>query len=508
MRRFMALVGASLVCLTGSGARADVTLRRIFSDNMVLQQGVAVPVFGTAANGERVTVTFAGQTVSATAADGKWLVKLQPLKAGGPFEMTVEGNNKLTLKNVLVGEVWIASGQSNMGFTLRGAKTGPEAIAASDNPNLRLFSVPNVPSSTPLADLKGGAWVQASPKTTPNFTAVGYFFARDLQKALGVPVGIINSSWGGTFAEAWTNRAALEGNADLKVILDDYAKSMERYRTTMLPQWQQKADAAKAAGQTPPKKPNDPAGDRGQHEPGALYNGMIEPLEPFAIKGAVWYQGENNGNRGYQYRKLLPAMIQSWRDAFGCGDFGFFIVQLAPFNAIVKQPGASDWAEVREAQFLATKALPNVGCVAINDVGNETNIHPTDKEPVGARLALQAEGKTYGMKVVSDGPTYRDMKVEGAAIRLSFDHTDGGLVCKGDALTGFAIAGADKKFYNAEAKIDGTSIVVSSADVAAPVAVRFGWAQYPVVNLWNGAGLPAYPFRTDDWPGRSWPKQP
>ncbi len=507
--RFCALLALALLA---ASAQANVALRHIFSDNMVLQQGQPVPVFGTAEGGEKITVTVAGQTGETTAAaDGKWLVKLPALKAGGPYELVVKGANTLTLKNVLVGEVWIASGQSNMGFQLRQATTGADAIAKSANPMLRLFSVPLKGSPEPLADINA-SWVEASPQTTPNFTAVGYFFARDLQAALGVPVGIINSSWGGTPAEAWTAPGFFT-DPEYKGMMDgwtkqlaDYPAAMEKYRNETLPKWQEAVKQAKADGKPEPRRPNPPNGPDSQNRPGNLFNGMIYPLVPFAVKGAVWYQGEANSGRAYAYRRLLPAMVGTWREAFGLPTMGFYIAELAPFMAVRPEPGESTWAELREAQYLTSKALSPSGVAVTTDVGDPNDIHPKHKEPVGGRLALQALAKTYGKAVPCDGPTYRELKIEGAKARVLLDHTDGGLVCRGDKLTGWAIAGEDKKWVWADATIDGTSVVVSSPAVAAPVAVRYAWADCPVVNLWNGAGLPAIPFRTDDWKGITQPK--
>jgi sialate O-acetylesterase len=503
MRRVWCLAVAALAWVPA--ARADVQLRHVFSDNMVLQRGAVVPVFGTADEGEQVTVKFRGQEVKTTAKDGRWRVDLANMEVGGPFEMTVSGKNTLTLKNILVGEVWIGSGQSNMQMNVARTVGGQEAIAASANPKVRLLTVPRVASPEPQSDFKG-SWVEAGPTTTPDFSAVLYYFGRDLQRALGVPVGLIHTSWGGTPAEAWTPVSALQADPELKTILDewdkrlaDYPKAKERWEKQMA-DWREKVKAAKAENKPAPPAPRPPGGPDSQGRPGNLYNAMILPLAPFAFTGAVWYQGEANSGRADQYAKLLPAMIRSWRKLWGGPDFPFYIVALAPFHKISAEPVESNWARLREAQYLTTKAVPNAGLAVINDSGDENDIHPQRKQPVGERLALLARAKVYGQKVVCAGPTYRALKVEGASVRLSFDHLDGGLVCKGDKLTGFTLAGADRTWYNADARIDGDTIVVTSAQVPQPVALRYGWADYPVVNLWNGAGLMAVPFRTDDWP--------
>lgn len=470
------VVIAIALTLIATASMASVKPAALFSDNAVLQQGMVVPVWGTADNGEKVTVSFQGQEVSDVAKDGKWIVRLAPLKAGGPFTMIISGSlagsNAITLSNVLVGEVWICSGQSNMQFGLESASNGKEAVANSANPNIRLFSVPLKTSYTPLDDMQA-SWNLCNPETAKGFTAVGYFFGRDLNKARNVPVGLINTSWGGTFAEAWTS---LEGFKTLP----DYAP------------WIADENA---------KKPDGP------NHPSVLYNAMINPLVPYAVKGAIWYQGESNAGKAYEYRTLFPTMIKSWRDAWGEGSFPFLFVQLAPFMKINPEPEESAWAELREAQLLTTKTCPKTGMAVITDVGDPGNIHPTQKEPVGARLALAARKIAYGESIVYSGPTYKGMKRDGASIVVYFDHVGGGLVAKDGDLKGFAIAGADAKFVNATAKIVGGKVVVSSASVSSPVAVRYGWANCPVVNLFNAEGLPASPFRTDNFPMVTAPKK-
>lgn len=454
------------IALTATAAYATVRPAGMFSDNAVLQQGVPIPVWGIADDGEKVTVRIADQEVSTVAKDGKWMVRLAPMKAGGPYTLTVSGNNTITMSNVLVGEVWICSGQSNMQFALASASNGQQAIATATDDNLRLYTVPRRTSYTPLDDVMSN-WKVCSPETVAQFSAVGYFFGRDLRKALGVPVGLINSSWGGTFAEAWTSPEGLKS-------LPDYAA------------WVADETAKKADG------PNHPS---------VLYNGMIRPIMPYAIKGAIWYQGESNAGRAFKYRTLFPTMIKSWRDAWGLGDFPFLFVQLAPFKAIVTEPQESEWAELREAQLLTAKTCPNTGMVVITDAGDPSDIHPRQKEPVGARLALAARKIAYGENIVAFGPTYKGMKVDGAQVTLYFDNVGGGLVARGGDLTGFAIAGEDRKFVFANARIvDGNKVVVTSPKVDKPVAVRYGWADCPVVNLFNKEGLPASPFRTDDFP--------
>ena len=459
-----------------TAAVAAVSPAALYSDNAVLQQGIPVPVWGTADNGERVTVEFQGQEVSTVAKDGKWMVRLAPLKAGGPFNMTISGSiagsRVLTLSNILVGEVWVCSGQSNMWWTMALTANAEKDIAAATNSNIRLLTVPAKTSYTPLEDM-GASWAMCEPATVKDFSAVGYFFGRYLNKVRNVPVGLINSSWGGTFAEAWTSPEGFKS-------LPDYAP------------WIADANAKK------PEGPNNPS---------VLYNAMINPLVPYAIKGAIWYQGESNAGQAYKYRTLFPTMIKSWRDAWKEGDFTFLFVQLAPFQAINPEPEESAWAELREAQLLTTNTSPKTGMAVITDYGSPVDIHPKDKDPVGARLALAARKIAYGESIVYSGPTYKGMKRKGGSITLSFDNVGGGLVAKGGELTGFTIAGEDKKFVNATAKIVGSRVVVSSPSVTKPIAVRYGWSNCPVVNLFNKEDLPASPFRTDDFQMLTGPKK-
>jgi len=475
--------------------QADVKLPALFTDNMVLQRGMAVPIWGWADEGEAVTVEFQGHKVSARTQNGKWLVRLPSLKEGGPHILGVSGKNKIELKNVLVGEVWVCSGQSNMEWPLRLTFEPQAAIANSANSMIRLFTVPKLKSDEPVSDVKA-RWVECNPGATTNFSAVAYYFGRNLQKALGVPVGLIHTSWGGSPAEVWMSRPVLEGNASYKdAILGGYDASLKRYEDA-LAQFEAEQTELKKQGKTSDKK----APAKPFWKPSELYNGMIAPLIPCAIKGAIWYQGESNAGRAHQYRTLFPDMIRNWRRDWNQGDFTFLAVQLAPFTKIKEQPGDSDWAELREAQVLAAKVLPNVGVAVITDVGEENDIHPQKKEPVGARLALAARGIAYGEKITFSGPIYKGMQVQGGKITLTFDHVGKGLEARDGELKGFAIAGADKKFVWAKATIDGDKVTVSSPEVQNPVAVRFGWANYPVVNLWNKDGLPASPFRTDDFP--------
>jgi sialate O-acetylesterase len=419
--------------------------------------------------------------------------------------MTVEGTNKIAFKNVLVGDVWICSGQSNMEMTVRSSADFEKNIAHSKNPRIRLFTVQKNPSNVPQ-DRLGGSWSECNPDTVGNFSAVAYFFGRDLERALQIPIGLIHTSWGGTPAEAWTSREALTADSSLQNMVEKTDKDIAAYPAEVekyvqeLQKYHAKAVEAVAKHRDIANPPNPPTNfSKYAWSTSSLYNGMIHPLLPYGITGAIWYQGESNAGRAFQYRTLLATMIQDWRKAWGQGDFPFLIVQLAPFQRIKPEPGESDWAELREAQLLMTKKLPRVGIAVITDVGHETDIHPVWKEPVGARLALAARALAHDEKIVYSGPVFKEMKAESDRAVLSFDHVGGGLVAKDGPLTGFTIAGEDHVFVNAQAEISGDKVIVHSSQVKTPVAVRFGWAAFPVVNLTNKEGLPATPFRTDDF---------
>ena len=642
--------------ILSSVARAEVRLPAIIGDNMVVQRDTKFAIWGNANAGEAVSVSFAGKSFDAVA-DGKglWQVWIGPLKAGGPFELTVKGaTNLVTIKNVLVGEVWICSGQSNMEWPLINTDDGAEVVAKANNPELRLFTVTHHTSPQPLTDVQG-SWTMSTPEDAAQFSAVGYFFGRELQQHLKVPVGLIDSSWGGTPAEAWTSHEALAASPELKPILDRYESSLntssqakEAY-AKLLAQWEEKnlyldagnkgealgyADPATAttdwskmdlpqqfetAGllidgavwfrraidlpeswrgkdlvlNLPPvddhdvtyfngtkvggigrETPNsyavprkytvpgalvhpgrniiavrvfDSAGEGGfsrggamsigpgdsemiplrgmwnykvelalepkhpdwgtrpeamgagnQNNPSVLYNAMIAPLVPFVIRGVIWYQGESNAGRAYQYRTLFPIMIRNWRSVWA-REFPFYFVQLANWRAIKSQPDESDWAELREAQMMTLRE-PQTGMAVAIDIGGE-DLHPRNKLDVGRRLAAFALANTYGQKVIPSGPLFDRFSIEGDKARIRFKYSAGLKTLDGGPVKGFAIAGEDRRFVWADARIDGETIVVSSPTVPKPVAVRYGWADNPIVNLYNSAGLPASPFRTDDWPG-------
>jgi sialate O-acetylesterase len=634
--------------LSVSLASANVTLPKIFTDNMVLQRDVKVPVWGWADKGEKVRVTFAGKKYSASPdATGKWVVYLVPMAAGGPYEMVIKGKNQLTLKNILMGEVWLCSGQSNMEMPLEGwgkINDYKKEIAEANYPNIRLFTVPRKISDKPVKDMESGKWEMCSPSTIPDFSAVAYFFGRNLSKELNVPIGLIHSSWGGTVAETWVSAGAIKTMEDFKGALKDLesvdwntlrsdltlkAKQWDEnitkndvglnqhwedpnlkdddWQTMNLPQLWESAglpdydgvvwfrheivlnEQEAAAGITlyldmiddsdvsfvngtkvgsimdqynqmrtykvgaallhkgknviavrvidtgggggiwgnaqdlsylssngthslagswkyKPSVKTDPKPDMNvgpNSFPTLLYNGMIYPLLPLAIRGVIWYQGESNAQRAYQYQTLFPTLINDWRNQFKEPQMPFFFVQLANYKPALKDPAESDWAELREAQA-KTLSLPNTGMAVIIDIGNADDIHPKDKQDVGYRLSLPALKMVYGKDIVFSGPTYKSMSIEGNKIRLKFENTGSGLVSKDKYgyLKGFAIAGVDKKFVWAKAFIENNEVVVYSEAVANPVAVRYGWADNPDdVNLYNKENLPASPFRTDSWKG-------
>ena len=511
------------VCALASSAWAEVKPNTLFSDNAVLQQNVNIPVWGSAKEGEKVTVTFDGQTETVVAKNGKWKIYLKPHKAGGPFILTIAGENTITVNNVLVGEVWVCSGQSNMAFGFAGSTTAKTETPTANYPKLRMFNVDHKLALNPQAD-ESGQWIECSPATVKDFSAVGYFFGRDIHKATGVPVGMIRSAVGGTAAELWTSLTGLKKEPSLQSYVEEisswkaksdpaaeakYAREIAGYPQKLkaweettgkefgkaIVAWNAECQKNKAAGKPlsprpepavpKPRPPLDPVGKK----PTALFNGMIAPLQPYAIKGVIWYQGESNNRKPFEYRTLFPRLIADWREKWGQDDFPFLFVQIAPYK--------DDVPELREAQFLTWKKTPNTAMAVTVDVGDADNIHPRQKEPVGQRLALAARALAYGEKIEYSGPEYDAVTFQGNKAILTFKHIGGGLVAKDGSLKGFTIAGADKKFVAAKAEIQGDTVVVTSGQISSPVAVRYGFVNVPDGNLWNQAGLPASTFRTD-----------
>ena len=454
-------------------ARADVKLPKVLASNMVLQQKAPIPIWGTADAGESVTVSLGDNIATTTAgANGKWSVKLKPLSAGGPHELNVKGKNEIKLTNVLIGEVWVASGQSNMEMSVISSDNPKEEIAAAKYPNIRLFHVRKTPAATPQDEVVlDREWSECSPETIPNFSAVAYFFGRQIHQELNVPVGLINTSWGGTAIEPWTPIVGFESVESLKSI-GEQAKVQQA-------------------------KPEGIAGNHGA--PTHLYNGMIHGIVPFGIRGALWYQGESNRGQGVAYEQRMHALINGWRSVWGQGDFPFLYVQIAPYKYV--KPPMTDpenfLPKLWEAQT-KTLALKNTGMAVTTDITNLDDIHPKNKQDVAKRLALWALAKTYGKEgLVYSGPLYKSMKVEGNKIRIEFDHVGGGLKSRdGKPLSWFTIAGKEGDFVDAAATIDGKSVVVSSDKIAEPSAVRFGWNELAEPNLMNAEALPAGPFRT------------
>jgi len=495
----------ALLILAGAATlAADVKPSALFSDHMVLQSGMSVPVWGTASPGERITVTLNGEKQSATAsADGKWMVRLKSLKPGGPFQMTIAGNNTITINDVLVGEVWLGSGQSNMQFTVSKKKASfaglvneEQEIAEANYPQVRMFTEKSAKTYQPQTEIQG-EWQICNPENVPGFSAVGYLFSRDLHRELKEPVGFLTLAFGASTAESWIRRETIAADPLLKPTLDRFDALVQFYKT--------KPDAPPSDGPQPPLTINarpaqkapprqrDPVQD--QHNPTVLFNGMINPAIPYAIRGVIWYQGESivDGKAGVLlYPHVMETLIKDWRKLWGEGDFPFYEVQLPALQNISNNP------LIREGQA-AVLSLPHTAMAVTIDIGDPKDVHPHNKAPLGERLTRIAMANVYGRKMEYSGPVYESLKVTGNTIRVKFSHLGGGLTAKGP-LQWFAIAGADQKFVAAEARIEGGTVVVSSPQVSAPVAVRYAWDNYPDgCNLYNAAGLPAAPFRTDRW---------
>ena len=473
-------------------AHATVRLPKLVGAHMVLQRGVPLPLWGWAAPGEAVSIVFRGKTYQAKpGAEGRWQAILPAQTAGGPFTMLVQGQNTLELTDVLVGDVWLAAGQSNMQFKVKDnnphgyqpVQDADQEIAAANYPDIRMFTVAQTPAYRPATEVMGSGWQVSSPATVADFSAVAYFFGREIHQQFHVPIGLLVSSWGGTPAEAWMSAAGLQPFPEFQPQIDEF-----RQQTTRL------ADDFRAV-------PKPVAAAKAPNAPTDLYNGMIAPLLPFALKGIIWYQGETNVGRAAQYRTLFPGLITDWRAQWG-QSLPFLFVQLANYKAPRPEPTESDWAELREAQAGALR-LPATGMATAIDIGEAADIHPHNKQAVGHRLALVARHVAYGeKKVVFSGPVYTGMAAVGSEIRLKFTHYGSRLTIKNaDTLRGFAVAGADHKFYWATARLEGNEVWVSSKAVPQPAAVRYNWADNPDGNLYNQEGLPAVPFRTDAWLG-------
>jgi len=488
-------------------SHADIRLPSIISSNMVIQQNAKVPIWGWADPGEKIEVDaswLAVNTTVSTNVKGEWMIKLSSPAAGGPYKIIFKAKNTIILDNILSGEVWFASGQSNMAMAVERCDNAENEITSANYPEIRLFHIERSSADEPQYDCKG-TWLVATPESVRKFSGAAYFFGRKIHNQLKVPVGLISASKGGSPAESWIAQEVLS-DAGFSSIFEMWKKwetaypEKEKEYQEVLAAWQTAKEPALTSGKDIPQKPAMPIAvqriKRPHKRPGNNYNGMVAPVIPYAIKGVIWYQGENNVNRPTQYQKLFQTLINSWRKEWQEGDFPFYFVQIAPYSYkedLLNPPF------LREAQMMAL-SLPNTGMVVTTDLGNVKDIHPKNKQDVGHRLALWALAKTYGYDdLVYSGPFYKSMKIKDNAIRISFDHTGSGLVCKGNSLTYFQIAGSNKQFVAAEAIIDGATIVVSNDSINNPVAVRFGWSIQSIPNLFNKEGLPAAPFRTDSW---------
>ena len=504
-----------LLLIAGNGF-ANIKLPAFFSDNMVLQQGMDIPVWGWSDPGEQITVSLGGhyaKTVAST--DGRWGLFLKPLKAGGPFDLILTGKNKVTLKNVLIGEVWVCSGQSNMEMPVgnvakwySGVLNYEEEIAAANFPQIHLFKAGRTVADKPQDDSEG-SWSVCNPETIIDFSAAAYFFGRELYKDLGVPIGLIDASCGGTNISAWMSKDVLGSDDDFKPILNNFQRRLDNYPSALevykkrIAKHQKDVEEAKASGKPVPwREPMPPYGPGHRNTPSGLYNGMISPLMNIRIAGVIWYQGENNTSNPQLYEKLFPAMIKNWRMEWGQGDYPFYYVQLASFNTNQTWWGGAgiNWVLLREAQ-LKTLSVPNTGMAVAADIGDANDTHMKNKQEVGKRLALWALANTYGKDIICSGPLYKSNEIKDDQIVLHFDYIGSGLMVReGEVLKGFTVSGANKKFIEAIAVIQGDSILVGSTEVSKPVAVRYAWKDYPDCNLYNRENLPASSFRTDDWP--------
>ena len=510
-----------------NSTRPGLTVAPLFTDRMILQEGMPVPVWGWTTPGHTVTVNFAAQTVTGTAgADGRWEARLQPLvtTAEGRVLTVSDGPTTAAFKDVLVGEVWLCSGQSNMAMRLRLAEGGPEAIKMAGDPSLRLFSTddtlpwpmpaePRIDAFAPRG--KPYAWQHADSQSADDMSAVAWFFAQELRRELKKPVGLILASRGGTLGESWISRQALRADPKLVAMSDltdqwlvDAPAARQRQQAAQAA-WKIETEAAKAAGKPEPAKPKNEEALGTTSYASGCYNNFIAAIHPFALRGVIWYQGEGNGGNsikqvssGTNYERVLTTLISDWRQRWNQDRLHFLIVQLANYCPPPIAPLEKDgWSEVRSVQAVVASNVPDCGLAVINDLGDAKNIHPTRKAQVGQRLALVARAKAYAQNVVYSGPVFKDMTVSESTVRLRFDQAHGGLVAGSGGLTGFAVAGADRRWVWADARIDGDTVVLTNTAVTNPVAVRYAWAIGAVASLFNGAGLPASPFRTDEWPG-------
>jgi len=506
-----------LAMLVAAGACAEIRLPAIFGDHMVLQRDARAPIWGWAGPGDEVTVILGEQTAKCTAdLDGRWRTALDTRGLGdGPFEIEVKskrpvlaqgGQYSRTIRSVSVGDVWLCVGGTYMNGRLGEVPDAQAEVGAARHPGIRLFRVQPTVEETPAEDI-AGTWTPCAPGAAREFSALAYYFGEHLHRALGTPIGLIQCSSDGTPLAAWTATDALAGDPDFARVLlryeqskEGFAERMEEYRRAMAT-WSDEAAAATREGRTPPPQPVRSFGPGHPQQPGGLYNGIIAPLASFSVRGVLWYQGEHDVRGGSRlYRKLFPAMIRQWRRAWGTRDVPFIYAQLPNHGLRRKTPGRSRWAELREAQ-VAALALPKTAMAVTIDLGHPTRIQPPDRKAFALGLARLAEAAVYSRSAPAWGPTFVERTIEGDSIRLRFDHVEGGLVAtNGPPLRGFALAGDDRTFVRADARIEEDAVVVSSERVGRPVAVRYAWADNPDCNLYNTEGIPARPFRTDNWP--------
>ena len=489
---------------------AEVRLPNIFSDNMVLQQGIPVQIWGWANAGETVNVTFLNQKKSTiTGKNGKWSLFLDELDYGGPFELVVNGEeNTIIYSNVLVGEVWVSSGQSNMEWSLSLTENAQKEIQQSYYPRVRIFNVRKNAQSVPAENV-AGTWNECEPAYTSGFSAVAYFFGTELYHNLNVPIGLIDASWGGSSIEPWIDINVLRAQDDFKPIIEEWEQCLQEYNSMdsmlqFVKEYVSSVYESNIAKRHPranrteiPTRITLPENRDCFSPPGGMYNGMISPIVPYKIKGVIWYQGESNVPRDH-YQKLFPALIKNWRTQWGLGEFPFFFAQLAPFGGNIWQENEA--ARLREAQFMTYRNVPNTGMAVTMDIGDVNDIHPRNKKEVGRRLALWALADTYNLKeIVKSGPLYKSMSIENNKIRINFDFAEGGLIEQNKGSGDFEIAGEDNVFVPATCEIKNDHVLISAKTIKKPIAVRYGWGNAAQPGLFNKEGLPASPFRTDDW---------
>ena len=503
---------SSLLFLSQTITFAEVRLPRVFGDNMVIQRDMPAPIWGWASPNQGITITVSKEDgdseidtyVAEADEKGNWRTTLKATPAGGPYKIEVAGENTVELSDVLFGEVWVCSGQSNMAWSVNTSNNSEEEIAAANYPNIRLFHIPQRASGLPVADVHA-QWRPTTPDSVRHFSAVAYFFGRHVHKELGIPIGLISTSWGGTRIEAWTAPEGFKAVPKLSAISEEVTDINTNYQRQLpekmkaIEEWIAETRDALENDGIIYKMPENEHALNPHNRPTALYNHMIYPVAPYAIRGALWYQGESNMKEGMMYHEKMKGLIKGWREIWSQGDFPFYFVQLAPWGGYDRDD-PTHLPKIWEAQA-ATLALPNTGMVVTTDIGNVRDIHPRNKQDVGLRLAFWALAKTYGQNdLVCSGPLYKSMKIEGSSIRLHFQHVGSGLVSRdGEPLSWVQIAGEDQQFVDAVAEIDGDTLVVSSDSVESPVAVRLGWNQIAEPNLMNKEGLPVSPFRTDNW---------